>query len=849
MSEVEDRIASLRLDLARSKKDIVNHVTGLYSNNKENTRFDLKDDPFKELQYLQNDVTVILEQSKVRSEVRKSNEKEIQEYSSMIDVLQKISDISDNLMICEQTISKLSLRNAGKLIGDIEQSLRELPGPNTEIGGGQVCSILRKECKMLKNRLMSKTRRLMQDCIKFDYGRIVVNKQLKGMIRSEDVIIEDPIMMSEIWETIALMNKTEEIVDEMIRKLWLYVLRPLWKEKKPQSPHIVISSSSRSELIFENIARDQSKTFEEYLSSSNDRDGSSSASSHALQNPFGNLGMCRMSMSQLVGYLGHIFSFMHSEMLCANEEVVKCASMKLHAKPVSITTMLIDAVSLQLPKTESDLPSYRNNLLEPCKELEDILALFESGSVLPDNDNRSGGGGSGNDGQQKSKPTSSSNSKGTDPLSTVDNNSRQKQGVNRTLTDYLSNLSSTYADIRRREILERARELVLSDFHNTMLATGDAAEDEVSSAGDIGDPQALLEQSGSFAIQKLRFDSCQTSLAVCRLLKLVHEVMRQACSASPRVTNILFQSARDCLELFMAIVPMRFSDVIDTVPRMGAVFYNDCLYIAHNCTLISHKYHKDLGRIDPILLSTAGFADYIPRIRTMGDACMNRHLEEQQATLLELVTRIRLNPEGEVPPSPAGEKIEVQIRPGGLLRGGLELAGRLGTKLSSVLDTDAVAMDTVMNDEETAALVVRHLERLSSQWLGVLQEAVYCRLAGHLLEGVLQEVMKPLMASEFIAESSAIDITRVFRTLQRARLVFPDESKDDESLCRICASWRKFLALTDLLEYSLSEVAEWLPRKKFSSFTGLEMTCLIKALFDDSSRRHGILASILEMSS
>lgn len=34
---------------------------------------------------------------------------------------------------------------------------------------------------------------------------------------------------------------------------------------------------------------------------------------------------------------------------------------------------------------------------------------------------------------------------------------------------------------------------------------------------------------------------------------------------------------------------------------------------------------------------------------------------------------------------------------------------------------------TGANDEEAAALVVRHLERLKGQWQGVLQDAVYER--------------------------------------------------------------------------------------------------------------------------
>ena len=73
-------------------------------------------------------------------------------------------------------------------------------------------------------------------------------------------------------------------------------------------------------------------------------------------------------------------------------------------------------------------------------------------------------------------------------------------------------------------------------------------------------------------------------------------------------------------------------------------------------------------------------------------------------------------------------------------------------------------------------------------------------------------------------------------------------AQQDDGLVRVCGSWRKFLALTDLLEYTLADVAEQLPRKKFAAFTGGEMNTLIKALFEDSPRRQTILTSILEMS-
>jgi hypothetical protein len=510
---------------------------------------------------------------------------------------------------------------------------------------------------------------------------------------------------------------------------------------------------------------------------------------------------------------------------------------KLQEGPSSLMQALIGAVAQQLPKSEAELPLFRRSLEGPCRLLETKLRSF---GLLYSS--------AGDDEDAVEAPG---------PLSA-----------------YLADLPTIFADLRRREILKSARELVLSDYHNTMMATGDALQDELSSAGDIGDPRAALDQSVSFAMQRLRFDPCQTSLAACRLLKLVHDVMRQASagcsssgvsaagaapSSSAQIAHALFQSARDCLELFMAIVPMQFADVIDSVPRMGAVFYNDCIYIAHNCTLITHMYRQNMARIDTTLEAAVGFADFIPRFRSLGDRCLGRHLEEQRAALSELVQRMHISVEGDAADAPgssaAGEGIGMR---GGLLRGGLALAGKLSSKLkaATALGDGSSGSARRCNDEDGAVLVRRQLERLSAQWLGVLQEAAYARLLGHLLDCVLREAMAPVLAAECIAESAGAEVSRVFRSLQQVRAIFPssgdgrERDRDgDEALQRVCGSWRKFVALADLLEFSLSDVADWLPRKKFAPFTGSEMAALIRALFEDSPRRQTVLASILEMSS
>lgn len=340
----------------------------------------------------------------------------------------------------------------------------------------------------------------------------------------------------------------------------------------------------------------------------------------------------------------------------------------------------------------------------------------------------------------------------------------------------------------------------------------------------------------------------------------------------------------------MAIVPIEFSDIVDNILRMGAVFYNDCLYIAHNCTLIAHKYRIEMGKIDEILQYTVGFADFIPRFRNLGDICMTRHLEEQRNSLMIYIQRININPIGEENENvnPIVSTAVDSLRPGGLregiLKGGLKLADKLTSHIGlKVTMNDNDKYNIQCNNYESALLIRKHMEHISSQWLTVLQDNVYSRLFGYLFDFILKEVMKPILTTDCIAEAAGSEINRIFKALQQIkyefiyyyiiymidyttisylytyyiyiyyiyiiRVLFPLENKDDDGLQRVCSSWKKFLALTDILEYSLNEVTDWLPRKKFISFTGSEMNSLIKALFEDSPRRQAILASVLEMTS
>ena len=104
---------------------------------------------------------------------------------------------------------------------------------------------------------------------------------------------------------------------------------------------------------------------------------------------------------------------------------------------------------------------------------------------------------------------------------------------------------------------------------------------------------------------------------------------------------------------------------------------------------------------------------------------------------------------------------------------------------------------------------------------------------------------------------AASDISKTFRILQKAGSLFEDplpaapasttgsqsssqqlstaanqipQSNGEESAAVTggLVSWAKFCALTDLLEFTLSDISEWLPKRKFVTFTGPEMSSLIR---------------------
>ena len=127
----------------------------------------------------------------------------------------------------------------------------------------------------------------------------------------------------------------------------------------------------------------------------------------------------------------------------------------LNGDQISFYPKLCGTLLAMLPKSETDLIAFQSSIKSPCREFEQKMNLY--GFLSSD----------------------------------------EARGERGPLTNVVQTLHAEFLSSRRTEILAKARRLVLSDYHNTMLGTGDALEDDPSTAGNIGDRQALLEQSGN----------------------------------------------------------------------------------------------------------------------------------------------------------------------------------------------------------------------------------------------------------------------------------------------------------------------------------------------------------------
>lgn len=125
-------------------------------------------------------------------------------------------------------------------------------------------------------------------------------------------------------------------------------------------------------------------------------------------------------------------------------------------------------------------------------------------------------------------------------LISCDNKSEER------LSHFTHNVELHFAFKKKNEILAKARKILLQ--FSTLEAT--------SNCGKLFN-DACEGPSGHAADLLFQPERCFVSSALCQIIQLVHETLKDACSSSARVAKELYHASRDVLQLYKAIIPVK----------------------------------------------------------------------------------------------------------------------------------------------------------------------------------------------------------------------------------------------------------------------------------------------------
>ena len=371
------------------------------------------------------------------------------------------------------------------------------------------------------------------------------------------------------------------------------------------------------------------------------------------------------------------------------------------------------------------------------------------------------------------------------------------------LSNFASTLEQKYAEKRRSKILTQGRNILLKDdFHNTTLVGVDPNEkpDEKTSFPWI-DSAMQYNAEAVFVLHR-----CAISQVASSIMNLVRQTLDESISPDSLVSTgpHLYRASRELFDLFRAIIPTLHGSAITTIPRAAAILHNDCIFFAHQMLTLGHEYRE---RFSPdshdVLKKMCTFVDFVPVFREMGDRVMVEMIERQKLQLANLVY----------------ERVH---------------------NLSN-----AIRMNEEVAEWAEAEMGVRaanyHLRHLSTAWVNILSRDVYGRSMGTLVDTLLITLLDQVMKTNDISAAASHFVGALFSHAMKTSELFSGGENEARKYSQL---WEKFDTVRKFMDMSLANISTALSEGSFRSVTGLELSRLIQAAFDDSEKRRVILLAL-----
>ena len=155
--------------------------------------------------------------------------------------------------------------------------------------------------------------------------------------------------------------------------------------------------------------------------------------------------------------------------------------------------------------------------------------------------------------------------------------------VRSSLSEIADLFPQAYSESQRSQILNQGRNiLVNTDYHNSVQVGK-----FVPPPAEPGTPEHLDEDP----LAAFFFQRCSISTTAQKTLELVRQTLDQATQPSmakelDALPPMLYRASRELLDLFRAMIPTLYASEISSIPRMAAILHNDCVYLAHEASLL-----------------------------------------------------------------------------------------------------------------------------------------------------------------------------------------------------------------------------------------------------------------------
>eukprot|EP00904_Undaria_pinnatifida_P005696 jgi/Undpi1/2256/HiC_scaffold_13.g05642.m1 len=541
-------------------------------------------------------------------------------------------------------------------------------------------------------------------------------------------------------------------------------------------------------------------------------------------------------VTEILARVSVVLEFMHEEVLGGQRHLTAVLGDRLLPEAGGLSKALLGKLDEHVPNSAHHLADFETGTRDACQEFENRL---ESMGYFGDE---------GGDG------TEAAGSKAW--------------AVRRSLSRFVGTLDGRFAAKRRRTLLGQARDMALGDYHNTVqvpdalegsgMLENPGAELLSAQAPPAGDAEKGRKQDSS-GVKTFRLEACQVSRVAKAFVALVRATLTEACSdeVPPHCAKELFRTARDMLDLFRAVIPVQHANALEGVPRIAAVFQNDCLYLAHHMVTMGHEFRKGLP---PPANQTATMVDTVPLFRELAAQSLSEQQRRQQQQLEEFFAGVDVLASTETsapltePADSAFEGIfpgdDAKTVPGG--KGGLGVdkgwmgAGRKGGgQGGGGEEGEAIAYGGGAGEEGRAAAAVRksvyHLRQLRQAWWKVLPDRAYTRVMGALVSLVAGKVCTPVLAAKDLGEEQTYALHRIFKSLEEAADDIFESSGDAN---QHTPGWTKAVVVGQMMELGLEAIGERLQGDFFRPLSADELCGLVRAVFQETPARTAVLTAI-----